>query len=98
MTAGVRVPQVADLRYAIELYYRRTEITTSEIIQLFGGIGRARAAKLKDLARAKMAEEECIIFNPSCVNTESAYRTWGLDITSLERRYKKLQSLKEVTV
>lgn len=87
---GVRVPQVADIRAAIELYWKNTEIGTNDICRLFG-VSRERAGKLKELARVKMREEHTINYNPLCVNTEVAYEVWGIPIRSLEKRYAKLK-------
>ncbi len=96
MTAsiGVRIPQVADIRSAIELYWSKTEIGTNDICALFG-VNRERAAKLKGVAREKMSERGTINYNSMCVNTEVAYESWGLQIGDLERRYAKLRKLKE---
>lgn len=94
MSAGVRIPQVADIRAAIELYWSKTEIGTNDICALFG-TGRDRAAKLKNVARALMEERQTINYNASRVNTEVAYEAWGLQIADLERRYAKLQKLRE---
>lgn len=88
----VKVPQVRDLRYAIQLYYRCTEIGNREIRELFG-VGGNLALNLKKAAREKMAELETPIWDARKVNTEVAYQTWGLDIKDLERRYEKLKLL-----
>lgn len=90
---NVRIPQVASIRDAIELYWSRTEIGTNDICTLFGGIGRERAGKLKSVAREYMREHNTINYNPMYVNTEAAYAAWGLRIEDLERRYAKLQKI-----
>lgn len=94
MSAGVRIPQVKDIRAAIELYWSKTEIGTNDICGLFG-VNRDRAAKLKAVAREAMEERKTINYNALCVNTEVAYEAWGLQIADLERRYSKLQKLRE---
>ena len=94
MSAGVRIPQVKDIRAAIELYWSKTEIGTNDICGLFG-VNRDRAAKLKAVAREAMEERKTINYNALCVNTEVAYESWGLQIADLERRYTKLQKLRE---
>ena len=33
-------------------------------------------------------------WNINHVNTEAAYKAWGIDIQKLERNYKRLQSLR----
>lgn len=97
MSAGVRIPQVADIRAAIELYWRKTEIGTNDICGLFR-VSRERAAKLKAVARAEMNERKTVNYNAMCVNTAVAYESWGLRIDDLERRLTKLQKLKEAQV
>lgn len=94
MSAGVRIPQVKDIRAAIELYWSKTEIGTNDICGLFG-VNRDRAAKLKAVAREEMEKRKTINYNAMCVNTEVAYEAWGLQIADLERRYAKLQKLRE---
>lgn len=94
MPAGVRIPQVVDIREAIELYWRKTEIGTGDICKLFG-ISRERAGKLKAVARAVMNERGTISYNAMCVNTDVAFEAWGLRIADLEKRYAKLQKLEE---
>lgn len=94
MTAGVRVPQVSDLRGAIELYWRKTEIGTNDICKLFG-VNRQRAGKLKEVARDLMGTRSTVNYDARCVNTEVAYEAWGLEIGNLERRYAKLRKLEE---
>lgn len=95
MNQNVRIPQVKDIRAAIELYWSKTEIGTNDICELFG-VNRDRAARLKSVARARMEERKTINYNAACVNTEDAFEAWGLQIADLERRHAKLQKLREV--
>ena len=88
---SVRIPQAADVAYAVRLFYEKTELSTTDVINLFGGISRGRAGKLKELVREVMHERNTINYNPLYVNTEVAYEVWGIDIDKLERRYAKLQ-------
>ena len=90
----VRIPQIVDLKTAIDLYYMRTALSNSDIETLFGKHSSSTIAKLKKLAQDKMEEKSVISWNVICVNTEAAYKAWGLDIRDLEHRYKKLKQLK----
>ena len=74
---NVRIPQVASIRDAIELYWSRTEIGTNDICTLFGGIGRERAGKLKSVAREYMREP---MLHGGC-----ASRIWSGDMPSSRR-------------
>ena len=66
-----------------------------QVQELFGKISSGRIVQLKNLAREVMAEENIMARDSYSVNTEAAYRAWGLDIKDLENRYSKLQALKE---
>ena len=88
----VTVPQVKDFGFAIQLYYRWTEIGNEAIRQLFG-VGSNTALKLKKAAQEKMTKENIPVWDAKKVNTEVAFQAWGLDIKDIERRYEKLQKL-----
>ena len=93
-TVTVRIPQIVSIEAAIRIYYERIELTNADIKEIFGdGHGSATIAKLKRKAREVMAEEKTPVWNAQYVNTEAAYKAWGLDINDLERRWKKLQSM-----
>ena len=89
----IRIPQITSLETAIKLYYENIEIGNQEIKVLFGPIGSARVCKLKNLAKEKMLEENVPNWNALNVNTETAYKAWGLDIDDLVYRYNKLKEL-----
>ena len=89
----VRVPQVQDLETAIRLYYERNELSSADIKALFG-CSESTVAKLKRLAKERMREEGTISWNALQVNTEAAWRAWGLDITKMEQGLRRLRQLK----
>lgn len=89
----VRIPQITSIETAIRLYYERIELDNDDIRELFGKLGSATIARLKNVVRERMRENSTPIWNVQRVNTEDAYAAWGLDIASLERRYKKLCSM-----
>ena len=89
----VRIPQVVDLEGAIKLYYRRIELSNSDIETLFGKHSSSTIAKLKKMAQNKMIEKNVMSLNALCVNTAAAYEAWGLDINDLEHRFQKLKQL-----
>ena len=89
----VRIPQIVDLKTAINIYYMHTELSNADIEKLFGKHSSSTIAKLKKMAQDKMDEKHVMSWNAICVNTEAAYEAWGLDIHDLERRYKKLKQL-----
>ena len=90
---NVRIPQITSLATAIDIYYKHNELSSKEISELFGNKCYATIQKLKNKARAEAEAEGKPIFNAANVNTEAAYKAWGLDINDLETRYKKLKEL-----
>lgn len=93
---NVRIPQITDLGAAIQLYYERIELSNADIEKLFGKRSSSTVAGLKAMAREKMRENNIPCWNAQRVNTEAAYSAWGLSIDDLERRYKKLNQLKQL--
>ena len=81
-----------DLEVAVELYYRCTELGSKEI----GDIFRCKASKvykLKLLAREQMTADGVKTWDARNVDTECAFKAWGLDIGSLERRLTHLRRI-----
>lgn len=92
----MRIPQIKSLETAISLYYTRIELSSSDIKSLFAGgrdISSSTVSRLKKLAREQMIIDEVMPLNAVCVNTRSAYKAWGLDVSDLENRYLKLKAL-----
>lgn len=79
---------------ALRLYYSKPEIGNADIKAIYGRIGSATICKLKKLARKNMEINEVKTLNPYTVDTVSAFAAWGLDVSKLERNYKKLIDLK----
>ncbi len=94
-TINVRIPQITSLETALRLYYERTELTNTDIYELFGKIGSHTVSKLKKKAWELINERKTPIWNAARVNTEVAYEAWGLDIENLERRWKKLKAMED---
>lgn len=96
---NVRIPKLRDIETAIQIYYSNLELDNENIRKIFitqrgGELSSATIASLKDLARKEMRERDIPVYNGYRVNTEVAYETWGINISDLENRYKKLQKLK----
>lgn len=92
----VRIPQITSIETAVKLYYSRLSLSNKDIVVLFGKLGKATIARLKELAREQMRADEVKAWNALNVNTASAYKAWGLDITELERRNEKLKQLEKM--
>ena len=89
----INIPEITDIDTAISIYYRYPEISTKEIAQLFRKRSKSTIIRLKKLAQKQMVEDYVYTHGMYKVNTESAYRAWGLDVEDLEKRRNKLQKL-----
>ncbi len=89
----MNIPQITDIDTAISIYYRYPEISTKEIIKLFNKHSKSTISRLKKLAQKKMIEENVYVYGMYKVNTDCAYKSWGIDIQDLEKRRNKLQKL-----
>ena len=86
--------QITDIDLAVRMYYERIELSSADIMKLFGVKSSQTVAKLKKTARELMLERGRKSWNPYNVNTVIAYEAWGLDISDLEKRRTKLARLK----
>lgn len=93
MTVTCNVPQVRDIREAVKLYYEKTELTTADIMGLFG-CKRTKAQRLKDMAREAQTERGVKVWDARAVNTKAAFPAWGLQIRDLEDSLGALQRLR----
>lgn len=92
-TGRVRVPQVRNIEAALRLYYERLELSNKDIKDLFE-TSAGTVYRLKALAKEEMDAMGIPCWNATHVNTEAAYKAWGLDVQKMERNYKRLQSLR----
>ncbi|MCL2213200.1 MAG: hypothetical protein FWB93_05170 [Oscillospiraceae bacterium] len=76
------------------MYYEHPEIGNSEIEKLFGKRSSNTMSKLKKLVKDEMNSRGVASYNANAVNTKIAYEVWGLDITDLAERYRKLEELR----
>lgn len=83
---------IKDLKTCLKIYYTCPELGSAEIKELFG-VGNATATEMKKPVRRKQVEENVMVLDKNCVNTELAFKMWGIDIEDIERRVKKLEKL-----
>ena len=88
----VNVPQVQDLAAAVELFYKKNELGTEDVMRIFG-CSRSTAGRLKNRAREQMRMDEVPSWNQQMVNTEAGFRSWGLDIGKMEKSLARLKRL-----
>lgn len=79
-----------NIKTAIEIYDRYTEIGNKEISMLFG-TSKDKTLKLKKAVKEKMAKTKTITFMPRNVDTVTAYKVWGIDIEDYRKRYTRLK-------
>lgn len=91
---NVRVPQISSVEKALEIFYTKTELSNFDITELFGKHSSATVARLKAKVREQMSEQGVVSWNAQCVNTAVAFKTWGIDVSDLEHRLKKIRELK----
>lgn len=79
---------------ALRIYLEHTEIDTCDIREIFN-CASSTATRFKKVARKLMAERGIRTWDPSKVDTATAYEAWGIDIIEVEKRLKKLNSLRK---
>ena len=83
---------VKDLRTCLKIYYTCPELGSEEIKELFG-VSDTSACIMKKSVRRQQIVENVMVLDKHCVNTELAFKVWGIDIEDIERRVKKLEKL-----
>ncbi len=83
---------IKDLKNCLRIYYTYPEIGSAEIKELFG-VADATATNMKRPVREQQIKDKVMVLDRHCVNTEVAFKVWGIDIDDIERRIKKLEEL-----
>lgn len=92
---NVRIPPIASLETAIRLYYSKVELSTEDVKELFPSVkGKDTISRLKRKAREVMIEDGKLSYNALAVNTEAAFKAWGIDIDDIVKRYETLKKFK----
>lgn len=90
---GTRIPKISDLKTAVRIYYEYPELGNKEISELFEPISSSTITKLKHIAFERAQEYGIKTNYLYTVNTDNAYKAWGLDIDDLIMRLNTLKSL-----
>lgn len=90
--AKLSIKDLDSLKNCLRIYYIYPEIGSPEIKELFG-VADATATGLKKAVREQQARDNVMVLDKHCVNTELAFKVWGIDIDDIERRVKKLEKL-----
>ena len=89
----MKVKPITDIDTALRIYYQYPEIGNKEIRELFGGLGNSTIANYKRAVIEKQAESGKLTSQLHTIDTETAYKVWGIDVDNLEKRRVKLQKL-----
>ena len=89
----MRKRAITDIDTALRLYYEKDELDNKDIAALFKGIAPSTVCNMKKEVLAEMDKEKTPRFRYHTVNTEIAYRVWGINVESLEKRRAKLIKL-----
>lgn len=90
----MKIAMIRDIGLALEIYYSMPVIGNQEIGKLLGTQTYSVISRYKKKALEQMEKDNVPLWDAHTVDTESAFKAWGLDIKNLELRYKKLQALR----
>lgn len=93
---SVPIPAITSLKTAVFLYHEKDELGNKEIRVLFGPLSNSKISELKKEVLKEMAIENKMNRQAHAVNTEIAYKVWGLDIEDMEKRLAKIQKLNKL--
>ena len=89
----MKTKQIKNIETAIRIYYSCPEIGNKEIRELFGSLGNSTISKYKNEVKKQQVADEVKTMCLNTINTETAYKVWGIDIADLEKRRAKLKRL-----
>lgn len=89
---NITIPRVSSIRCAVEIYYTYNDLSTKEIALLFG-CSSTKARQLKKPVQALMRDRGIMQKTECCIDTETAYEAWGIDIAALERKMTRAEKL-----
>ncbi len=89
---NITVPRVSSIRTAVEIYYTYNDLSTKDVMRLFD-CSSTKARQLKKPVQALMRERKIMQKTECCIDTETAFEAWGIDIASLERKLARAEKL-----
>ena len=87
------IPSITSIDNALKIFYENAEIGNKEIEKLFGNRCSATISKLKKVVKVEMLKRDIPTFSANKINTVVAFDVWGIDISDLENRRKKMKEL-----
>lgn len=89
----MRGKPIKDIDTAIHIYYAYPELDNAQIRELFGITGSSTVARYKKPVLEQQSKDGVKTMCANTVDTETAYKVWGIDIADLEKRRDKLKKL-----
>lgn len=90
----MKVKRIRDIETALRIFYTYPEIGNVEIRELFEPpTSSTTITRYKDAVKIEQAEQGVKTSQQFTVNTELAYKVWGIDVKDLEKRRDKLKKL-----
>jgi len=89
----MNIPNIKNIETALKIYYHNSELGNKEITDLFGRLSSATVARLKSIVKDEMTKRSIMTYRMYKINTCVAYDVWGINITDLEKRLKKIKEL-----
>jgi len=89
----MNIPAITNIDTALKIYYSHSELSNKEMAKLFGKLSSATISRLKKHVKNEMNAREMLSYGAHTVNTVIAYEIWGINVTDLEKRKKKINEL-----
>ena len=90
----MNIPAITSINDALKIYYNNSEIGNKEIKELFGSRSPTTISRLKSIVKEEMRERNVVSYGIYKINTRVAFDVWGINVTDLENRKKKMDKLK----
>lgn len=94
--ASFRRKPVQNIEAALRAYYEKEAIGNKDMVEIFGATSSATLSEMKKAVRDVELEKGVPIFRAKCVNTETAFEVWQINVKTLETKYRKAQSLRDL--
>lgn len=89
----MRTRAITNIDTALRIYYEKDELDNKDIKELFNGLSDSKAISMKKEVLKEMAAQNIPQFRKHTVNTDVAYKLWGINVERLERNRAKLIKL-----
>lgn len=85
--------QTADIDTVLRIYYTYPEISTAQVKEIFPSVSSSTLTNYKKHVKMEMAKKGVKVATRNAIDTETAFKVWGIDVQNLEKRRAKLKKL-----